>query len=410
MHPTRRSARRTLVAAALVLAVCLWASGAPSVLYPAYAARWDLTPLTVTSVFATYPLALLVMLVLAGGLADVVGRRRAMLAGLTLIGLGAVSFAVAQGVGLLFVGRALQGVGVGLAMSAASAAVVESFPDGARRSAGTVTTASTSGGLVLAMVVGGTLAQLAPLPLVLTYVVLAVATVVTLALVLLTPHSRGTTRDLRPRLPRFARGTGRHVVIAALAVVVAYSVGAVFMALGAQMARQLTGTTSLLVIGLLLGLSSAVIGVTALVLARVDPSVSVAVGAAVSLAGLALMVVTGRAGSLGVFVAWCVVSGIGYSLTFAGGVGIVGREAPATHRAGTFSLVYLAGYFFQTVVSVGLGALATAHGLPAAIDVGAAGVGALGVGLLAAAVVDLRRTRYRRLRAWQHRRAPEHTA
>lgn len=386
--------RGTFAAAILVLALCLWSSGAPSVLYPVYASRWDLTPLTITAVFATYPLALLVMLLVAGGLPDVIGRRRSMLAGIALIGLGAVAFAVARDVSLLFVGRALQGVGAGLAMGAASASVVETSPFASPRAAGAVTTVATSGGLTLALVLGGALAQLLPLPLVLVHVVLAVLAVGALVLVALTPDDRAATGRFRPQLPRVAPGTGGAVTTATLGVVVAYCVGGVFMALGAQMARQLTGTTDLLVVGLLLGLSSAAIGCTALVIARVPPVVSSAVGAAVSLVALAPMVATAATGTMAAFLVWCLASGVGYSFCFTGGVGLVGKEAPASHRAGTFSLVYLAAYLLQTIVSVGAGALATARGLPIAIDGAAVVVGVFCIALLGSSLAGIRDQRH----------------
>ena len=45
--------RGSFWAAASVLALCLWASGAPSTLYPSYAAEWDLSPVVTTSIFGT---------------------------------------------------------------------------------------------------------------------------------------------------------------------------------------------------------------------------------------------------------------------------------------------------------------------------------------------------------------------
>ncbi|TDW29829.1 hypothetical protein [Cryobacterium psychrophilum] len=66
--------RGTFWSAAVVLALCLWASGAPSVLYPVYAADWDLPAVVTTSVFGAYPLALLLVLLFFGGVSDAIGR------------------------------------------------------------------------------------------------------------------------------------------------------------------------------------------------------------------------------------------------------------------------------------------------------------------------------------------------
>ncbi|GAA4669296.1 MULTISPECIES: MFS transporter [Amycolatopsis] len=359
--------RGTFWSAAFVLALCLWSSGAPSVLYPLYAAEWRLPPVVTTSVFATYPLALLVVLLLAGGLSDVLGRRRAMLIGVALIAVGAAVFAVPASVAVLFLGRAVQGLGVGFAFSAANASLVENTVFDSPRAAGVVTTASTSGGLALSLVVGGVLAQLLPLPLVLTHLVTLALALLAFVFVYCTPDDRPDAARPVPGRPAIAPGTHGAVVTATLGVVVAYAVGAVVMSLGAQMARQLAGTGDLSVVGLLLGLSCAVIGATAVLVGRFPPVVATLVGAVVSLLGLVPVVIAAETGSFAMFLLWCVVSGVGYSFAFSGGVSLAAKEAPPSHRARTFSLVYLVSYLLQTVVAVGAGALATALGLKVAI-------------------------------------------
>jgi MFS family permease len=212
---------------------------------------------------------------------------------------------------------------------------------------------------------------------------LFVVAVTAVALVGLTPDDRPSAATRwRPSVPRVTPGAGRTVLAAVLGVVVAYSVGAVFLSLGAQMARQLTGTDNLFVIGLVLGLSSTAIGVTALLIGRVPSRIAALAGGVVSLAGLGAMVATSVTGSLVWFVVWCIVGGVGYSLAFTGGVGLAAAAAAPEHRAGTFSLVYLVAYLLQTVVAVGVGALATSLGLATAVDVIAPLVGLLAVFLV----------------------------
>lgn len=67
--PPRRGGlgtRGAFWAAASVLALALWSSRAPTVLYPIYAEQWSLNPATITAVFATYQFALIVALALGG--------------------------------------------------------------------------------------------------------------------------------------------------------------------------------------------------------------------------------------------------------------------------------------------------------------------------------------------------------
>lgn len=67
--------------------------------------------------------------------------------GLTASLTGAALFAIAPAVGWVFAGRALMGLGVGLAMGPASAAVIEFSAKGATKRAGAITTTATAVGL-----------------------------------------------------------------------------------------------------------------------------------------------------------------------------------------------------------------------------------------------------------------------
>lgn len=391
MTSSRRLGRSGIFwSASSVLALCLWSSGAPSVLYPSYAALWHLPAVVVTSIFGTYPVALLIILLFFGGVSDVIGRRRTMLIGVSAIALSAVIFAVAPNVGWLFAGRVLQGIGTGFALGAASASLVEHNISRNPRFASALTTVSTAAGLTLVLVISGVLAQLAPLPLILSFVVLFVIALVAIVFLALTPDDRPapTATRWRPQALHLPRGIRRPFVLATLSVSVAYSVGAIFLSLGATMAAQLTHTSNLVVIGLTLAVSSLCIGLTALAAQRLHAHLAIAIGAVVSVVGLALMAAAAASGSLSVLLAWCVVGGVGYSLTFSGGLGLLGRTAPPEHRGASFSLLYLISYVFQAVVAIGAGAFATALGLGVAIGIAAPVVGVLCVASLALAAVD----------------------
>ncbi|WP_216851751.1 MFS transporter [Herbiconiux sp. VKM Ac-2851] len=392
--------RGTFWAAAAVLALCLWSSGAASVLYPSYAAEWSLPPVVTTSVFGAYPVALLIVLLLFGGVSDAIGRRRAMLLGIALLAVAALVFAVAPNVGWLFAGRILQGIGTGFALGAASAALVEHNPWSNPRRASSMTTVSTSTGLTLALVVSGLLAQYAPLPLVLGFVLLFVLALLAFVAVLLTPDDRpapvpgqDARPAFRPQALRLPRGIALAFAAATLSVATAYSVGAIFLSLGAQMARELTGTTDLLVVGALLGVSSATIGVTALLLGKVPAVPAIVIGGIVSLAGLGLMAAAASSGSLLLFFAWCIVGGIGYSFAFTGGLGLANRAAPASHRGAVLSLLYLFSYLLQALTAIGAGATATALGLATAVDLAAPALAVLAVATIVLALVERMRDR-----------------
>jgi predicted SnoaL-like aldol condensation-catalyzing enzyme len=74
---------------------------------------------------------------------------------------------------------------------------------------------------------------------------------------------------------------------------------------------------------------------------------------------------------LPVFLAATAISGAGYSLLFFGGLATINSAAPAEHRGGVLSAIYLLAYVSLGAVSLLLGAVATAHGLGFAVNLGA---------------------------------------
>lgn len=381
----RSGRRRVFWASAAVLALALWSSGAPSVLYPLYADRWGLTPAVVTAVFATYQLAIIVVLPLFGGLSDQLGRRRVMIIGLALIAGSAVLFAVAPHVGFLFAGRVLQGAGTGLAMGAATASLVENNITSNPRIASTLATVSTATGLTLALLLSGVFARFLPLPLFWSYIVLLGLAICSIIALVRSPDDRPAEAPRwRPQVVGVVPGTRLAFAIATISVTLAYCVGAIMLSLGAHMIRQFTQTEDAFVTGLLLGGSAAAIGVTALLLSRMSVQVSVIVGALLSAGSLTLMVLAAVTGSIGVFFAWSLVGGVAYSFAFSGGLGVMNRAAPDEHRGATLSLLYLVAYFLQGAVAVGVGIAATVSSLSMAV----AGASVF-LGVLCAAVLVL---------------------
>ncbi|GAA3551524.1 MFS transporter [Microlunatus spumicola] len=393
--PRRHLGRRaSFWTAAAVAALALWTSGAPSVSYPLYAAEWHLTPTTTNAIFAVYPIVLVVVLVVLGDLSDHIGRRASIVLGLVAVLVGVVLFAVAPSVAWVFVGRAFMGLGVGLSLSPASAAMVDFSAPGQVARAGSITTAATAVGLALATLVGGALVQYAPYPLHLDYWVLAVVVAGVLALAWFLP-AHVAPEDPRPwrlrglTVPPGLRGT---FATAVLAVSAAYALGSVVLAMGAQIARQLVGSTNVLVTGGLLSVSAVVIGVVAIVSRRVPARWLITSGAVASVVGLGLLTLAATAHSLPLFFGGMVLGGAGYSFNFLGGLTLVNAHAPATHRAGMLSSVLVVAYLVQGASALLLGAVATSAGLRAALDVGTPAIGLVCVAAVVL-VVAVRRPR-----------------
>lgn len=372
--------------AASTIVITLWTSAAPALAYPLYAATWGLTPTVTTALFAIYPAALVVMLIVFGNVSDYTGRRPAILIGMSSCLLGSALFAIGPSIGWLFLGRAVMGIGVALALSAATAAMVEYSPPHQGERASAVATAASAVGLSVALLLGGALVQYGPAPTHLSFWVLtAVTAVVTAACWFLPRDALAAPSDSwRPRLPRIGRGLRGLFAAAALAVSIAYVTGGVMLSLGSQIAKDLVASDNALTNGAVLALLPAVVGVTAIAARRVPAPILILVGGTFTIVGVAALVVSSQIHSLSWFLVVAVAWGVGYGGTFLGGLTLVADLAPAEHRGAVTSAVYFLAYVAQGSIALTLGVIATTVNLHVALIAGSSVIGLCALGAILA--------------------------
>ena len=335
------------------------ASSAPSPLYVVYQQRWDFSALTLTLVFASYALALLVALLVLGGLSDFVGRRP-VIAGALLVELASMAFFLtAHGVAELFAARIVQGLATGAAAGAMSAAIADLTPSGRTSLTAAVNTAAPAFGLALGALASGALVQYAPDPRTLIYALLAVLFAVLLVALAVVPESAsrrsGARHSLLPRVavPASARRAFR---VAVPVLIASWAVGGVMLSLGPSLAVGVFGAHNHLVGGLVV---TAVAGVSSLasVLARGRDPRSTMVQACFGLsAGIAVVLVSLGLTSTVLFFAGLVITGAGFGAGFVSALGSVGPLAAPDERAELFASLFVVSYggFGGSAVLAGL--------------------------------------------------------
>jgi MFS family permease len=202
--PRRLSPRAAYALMAAVIGLALFASGTPSPLYSTYRALFSLSPIMVTLVYATYAFGVLATLLLAGSVSDTVGRRPVLLVALGSLMVATILFTLADSVAWLFLARGIQGLATGLALSTASAALLDLHPRHDANAVGLHNGVASAAGMGLGVLVSAAVVQLLPAPRVLPYlagfVLFAVAFGLTLAL---------DDLVVRPRRLRRRLGRGR---------------------------------------------------------------------------------------------------------------------------------------------------------------------------------------------------------
>jgi MFS family permease len=347
---------------AYVFAVTMLGTTLPTPLYVIYQAQFHFSTSLITLIFATYAVGVLVALLVAGRSSDQVGRRPVLAAAIGLSIVSAVIFILASGVGWLFAGRVLSGLSAGLMTGTATAALTETARPGSGRRASLVSSTANLGGLGLGPLLAGLLAQYAPRPTVLPFIVqLGLVTVAGLALLAIpetvTERSALSLRFRGLGIPRAGRA---EFVAAGSAGFAAFSLLGLFSALVPTFLGSVLHQTSHALAGFVVFLAFGVGACTQLAGSRLPSRPVMLTGLTIFLAALALIVAGLSAASLPVFLAGSVVSGVAVGAVFMGSLAVANRLAPAEIRGQVISTYFVFAYVGLTVpvIAVGFGSQA----------------------------------------------------
>jgi MFS family permease len=367
--PSRRRLRPGYPGAAGVFAVGMMGTTLPTPLYGLYRERIGFSELIVTVVFAVYAVGVIVALLLAGGASDVLGRRPVLVVALVLSALSAMCFLLEGGLPLLCLGRVLSGFSAGLFSGTGTAAVLDLAPPGRRGRAALAATAANMGGLGLGPLVSGLLAEYAPWPLILPFLVhlalLAVALVVTLLLAE-TVHHEGARPPLRPqgmRVPPEVRGVFGPCALAAFA---GFALLGLFTAVAPAFLTETLGEHNLAVTGAVVFSVFCASTGGQLLMGRIGARAALPWGCAVLAAGLVLVGTSLWVESLPLLLIGALTGGAGQGMAFRAGLTAVGSAAPEEHRGATISAFFVVAYLGISLPVVGVGALTVGLGVRAA--------------------------------------------
>ncbi|MDP9888084.1 MFS transporter [Pseudarthrobacter enclensis] len=361
-----------LVISGAVIFMLLVGANLATPLYPLLQATLGLSSLEVTAAFASYVLALVGTLLLAGHWSDHIGRRAALLVAV-LTGLaGGWIFADAATLAALCAGRALQGMAVGLATGASAAALREllpSRPEWASR----FTLLASSGGVAAGPVIGGLLSLL-PGATTAPYAVhslLLAALLVPLYLIrarpaIMVPAVSRPLHVLAPRRPSVSRQARGAFWLASGVGFLSFAVFGFSLSLAPGYFAQVLGTDSRPLIGVLAGLPLGASALSQLVTVR--GRLTVPAGLAVLGASVVLLGAAGTWHLPLLLVGAAVTAGLGQGLAFRTAFNeVAGRVEPARH-AQIISTVYVITYLGSAVPVLGLGWASAAFGMTTAVQ------------------------------------------
>jgi MFS family permease len=421
---------------AMILLLLLAGANLATPLYPVLQQRLQLTPLDTTLLFTTYVFALVPVLAAVGHWSDRLGRRALVLPAVALAALGDTIFATSDGLAQLAAGRAVQGIAVGLATSAAGAALGDLLPDRPSLAA-KLTLAASAGGVALGPLLGAGLSKVVPSgnPVLGPFLIHAAALLVLcVPLALLHPRSPGRhpvadpapggqqaggahpagahpadadpadaqptsghpaaehparSVSLRPRALSLPAGRRRPFLLAALAGFLSYAVFGVYLSLAPSYAANLLHTrdplAGALVAALLLGSSA-----TAQLLARPTRNRAVpALGMTGLATGLVLVVLAGQLKLPALLFIGSLLAGTSQGLAFRALFTRATAALDPSGRAGQLSTLWVIVYLGSSLPTITVGLLAQHLGILPAVTVFTA---VAATACLTLAAVSLKRT------------------
>ena len=378
--PASGSRRSFLIVFQAMFAMLL-ASNLPAPLYAVYGRKFGFSDTELTLIFITYAVVLMPSLIVFGQLSDRFGRRPVIAAGLVGAGISLVLFAAAQGTVWLFFARGVQGFATGVLTAAATAALVELEPHGDHGRAAATTVLGTNGGSAVAPLIAGILAEWAPWPLVLCYLVAMVVVALALARVLTIDEPVTASGTWSLELPRVAAPVRGPFARAALTGAVSWSTGGLFLSLVPSYAGDLLRTGNLALLGAITALMLGVSAVVQLGLQRteVDPVDLQPIGLVALVIGLGVLVLAQPLHSAAAVFASSVIGGAGLGTGLFGAQTTINDLAPPDRRGEVTSAFMACLYGGVAVTAVCTGLLADAHGVSEAITVASAALAAVGI-------------------------------
>jgi MFS family permease len=356
----------------------------PTPLYALYSDQMHFAVLTTTVIYATYAGGVLFALVLFGRWSDAIGRRPVLLAGVGCALVSAAVFLMADSVPELLVARVLSGLSAGIFTGTATAAVIEAAPESWKSRAAAVATVANIGGLGTGPVLAGVLAQYAPSPLKLTYLVHIALMVLAAIAILLVPETSSRTGKLglqRLSVPAEVRSV---FITASLAAFAGFAVTGLFTSVAPSLLTDIIGIGNHAIAGLMAGSIFGASAIAQIAGNRIPPQRAVALGCAILTVGMGILVAALHYSSLIGLIVAAVVAGIGQGISFSRGLAAVAECTPAERRAEVSSTYFVVAYIAISIPVIGEGFAAQAWGLRTGGIVFAIAVGVLALACLVA--------------------------
>jgi len=351
-------------AVAAVIGAAFAGSTLVTPLYVIYQQQFGFSQVTLTLVYAAYVLGNLAALLFLGHMSDQIGRRRTILPAMAIAILSALVFLFADGVAWLYVARILSGLGIGIATGTGTAWLAELIGGKDKSRATAIATGANFLGLAVSALLAGVLAEYAPWPLRLPFIVYLAALLVVTALIwrtheTVTHQRRLDSISLRTNvsIPRQIRA---EFIAPAITGFGAMALVGFFAAIGPSILAQDLHETNHAVAGVLFFELAIIVAVTILVTQNLPSRTAMLTGLALMIPSVVLVVAAQIMASMGLLVVATACCAISAALGYRGSLQVVNQIAPEEKRAAVVSSYFICGFSGNALPVIGIGAISMA--------------------------------------------------
>ncbi|MGY3443600.1 MULTISPECIES: MFS transporter [unclassified Bradyrhizobium] len=364
MRTQRMELRHTaaLAAVGMLLGTAFALSTLITPLYLIYQKAFGFSQITLTLIYAAYAIGNIAALLLFGRVSDRAGRRVTALSATVVLIVAALVFLFADGITWLYIGRVLSGLGIGLASGTCNAWLAELVGEAEKGRAATIGTSTNFIGLGIAALLSGLLAQYAPWPLQLSFVIYLV---VACAVAVLIWFTQETVRnpdhgqiEMRPKLalPRTIQAQFVAPAITGfglMALVGFYaSLMPAILSHDLHIENRAAGGALLFELAIVVAL---VIVATQTLASRTSMLWSLAL----MIPAAAAIVIAQVSASLWVMLAATTIVAVSAGLGYRGSLQVVNQIAPADQRAAVVSTYFVCCFIGNAVPVIGVGVLSS---------------------------------------------------
>ncbi len=358
----------------------------PTPLYPLYRQAFGFSGVTLTLIYAVYVLGNLIALLFFGRLSDQIGRRITTLPAIGVGILSALAFASAASTPWLFVARALSGFSTGLAAGTATAWIAELYDDRGGGAAARIAAGANFFGCAAGPLIAGVLAQFAPEPLRLPFILYLVLLGGICIAIFFAPETLADPKrmgevSLKPRLGVPRRIWFQFVAPAATSFAT-FALIAFYAALIPNLLAESLHQPAPLVAGAVVCELFGIAAVTILSTGRLESWAAMFGALALLLPSVWLLVGAEVARSMPLLIFAAALGGVAGGLGYRGSLEVVNRIAPSNRRSEVVSSYLVVCFAGNSVPVIGVGLLSaadgalTAHAIFAAVITALAGIAA----------------------------------